>query len=153
MPLQFRINNIQFSDTLDNFLKPDSNSGNNSDFKPEDMDSLIVNLVAQNGFPMGFSVRMVLYDSVKKVMIKTIDASNLILPAPIDAAGKAAGKTESKTTINFNKAFFDAINSANKIILFFALNTSENGTKDVKIYSDYSIAFKVSVLAKPRIKL
>ena len=153
VPLQLWINNIQFSDTLDNFLKPDSNSGNNSDFKPEDMDSLIVNLVAQNGFPMGFSVRMVLYDSVKKVMIKTIDASNLILPAPIDAAGKVTGKTESKTTINFNKAFFDAINSANKIILFFTLNTSGNGTKDVKIYSDYTITFKASVLAKPRIKL
>jgi hypothetical protein len=153
VPLQFWINNIQFSDTLDNFLKPDNNSGNNSGFKPEDMDSLIVNLVAENGFPMGVSVRMVLYDSVKKVMIKTINASNLILPAPIDATGKASGITKSETKINFNKAFFDAINSANKIILFFTLNTSENGTKDVKIYSDYTISFNASVLAKPRIKL
>jgi hypothetical protein len=153
VPLQFWINNIQFSDTIDNFLKQDNTSGNNSDFKPEDMDSLIVNLVAENGFPMGVSVKMVLYDSVKKVTIKTINASNLILPAPIDATGKASGKTESKTTINFNKAFFDAINSTNKIILFFTLNTSENGTKDVKIYSDYTITFKASVLAKPRLKL
>jgi hypothetical protein len=153
VPLQFWLNNIQFSDTLDNFIKPDNSSNNNSSFKPEDMDSLQVNLIAQNGFPLGASLKMLLYDSVKKVVIKTIDAPGIILAAPVNATGKVTGKTESKTTINFNKAFFDAINSANKIILLFTLNTSENGTKDVKIYSDYSIIFKASVLAKPRIKL
>ncbi len=151
VPLTIWVNNIQFSDTLDNFLKPDKNS--NGSFSFEEMDSLKVNITAQNGFPMGISVKMMLYDSIKKSILKTIDASSFLLPAPVDASGKASGKTESTTTITFSQAFFDAINSANKVILMFAVNTAGNGTTDVKFYSDYAIIFKASVLAKPRLKI
>ena len=150
VPVTIWVNNIQFSDTLDNFLKPDKNS--NGSFSFENMDSLKVNITAQNGFPMGISVKMMLYDSVKKSILKTIDASNFLLPAPIDASGKSSGKTQSTTSITFSQAFFDAINSANKVILSFGVNTSGNGTTDVKIYSDYAIIFNASVLAKPRLK-
>jgi hypothetical protein len=151
VPLELRISDLQFSDTLDNFLKPDNN--NNSSFKVEDMDSLRVNIVANNGFPLGVSVKMLLYDSGKRAVVKTIDATNLLQPALVDANGKSTGKTESSTTIEFKKDFFDAINSANKIIFMFILNTTDNGTKDVKIYSDYSISFKASMVVKPNINL
>jgi len=151
IPMQFWLNNIQFSDTLDNFLK--SIDGTSGSFSPENMDSLKINLVAQNGFPMGASVKMILYDTIKKVIVRTVNSTNIILAAPVDGSGKVTGKTESKTTIEFEKAFFDSISSANKIILLFTLKTSGNGTTDVKLYSDYNIAFKATVFAKPRIKL
>jgi len=35
------------------------------------------------------------------------------------------------------------------MIFVFTLNTSGGGTKDVKIYSNYSISFKASVVVKP----
>jgi hypothetical protein len=150
LPLQLRISNLQFADTVDNFLK--LKSTDNSEVKPSDFDSLRVSIVAENGFPLGASVRLMLYDSQKNVVVKTIDASNLILPAPVDANGKSTGKTESTTTILFNKDFFDAASSADKIVFLFTLNTTGNGTSDIKIYSDYSLSFKASVLAKPNFK-
>jgi hypothetical protein len=151
VPLELWIKNLQFSDTLDNFLKPSNDTS--SSFKPEDMDFFQIKIVANNGFPLGAAIKMQLYDSVKNDTIKTINAKEIILPAPIGANGIASGKTESTTTIDFNKDFFSAINAADKIIFTFTLNTSENGTKDVKIYSDYSISFKVSLLVRPNIKL
>ncbi len=41
---------------------------------------------------------------------------------------------------------------ADKIIFKFTMNTTDNGSKDVKIYSDYKIDFKASLVLKPDIK-
>jgi hypothetical protein len=151
LPLQLWMKNLQFADTIDNFLK--LKSTDSSEVKPTDFDSLRIKIVAENGFPLGASVKLMLFDSVKKVVVKTIEASNLILPAPVDANGKSTGKTQSTTTLIFNKDFFDAAVTANKMIYMFILNTSGNGTTDVKIYSDYSLSFKATVIAKPDLKL
>jgi hypothetical protein len=151
VPMELWIKNLQFSDTLDNFLKPKNDSS--SSFKPEDMDYLQIKIVANNGFPLGAALKMQLYDSVKGDTIKTINAKEIILPAPIGSNGIANGKTESTTTIDFDKDFFSHINSADKIIFTFTLNTSENGTKDVKICFDYSISFRASVIVRPNLKL
>jgi hypothetical protein len=150
IPLQLRISNLQFADTVDNFLK--LKSTDKSEVKPSDFDSLRVKIIAENGFPMGVSVKLLLFDSVKNVVVKTIDASTLILPAPVDVNGKSSGKTESSTTILFNKDFFDAANSADMIIFLFTLNTSGNGTTDVRIYSDYTLSFKATIMARPNLK-
>ncbi len=151
VPLQLWIKNLQFADTVENFLK--LKSTDDSKVKPSDFDSVRINIVVQNGFPLGASLKLMLYDSVKKIVVKTIDASSLILPAPVDATGKSTGKTESTTTVRINKDFFDASASANMMIFIFTLNTSGNGTTDVKIYSDYSLSFKASVMVKPNLKL
>ena len=151
VPMQLWIQNIQFSDTLDNFLK--LKSTDNSPFNPADMDSLQIKITANNGFPLGVSVKLMLYDSVKKSVVKTIDATDFLKPAPIDANGLVTGITASSVTIDCSKTFFTAINSANKIIFMFTLNTTDNGTKDVKIYSNYSILFTASFFAKPNFNL
>jgi hypothetical protein len=150
IPLQLWMNNIQFSDTVDNFLK--LKSSDNSDIKPSDFDSLRINITVQNGFPLGASVKLMLYDPVKKMVLRTIDGSSLLLPAPVDGSGKSTGSTESTTTILFNKDFFDTAESAENIIFLFTLKTSGNGTTDVKIYSDNKLTFKASVMAKPNFK-
>lgn len=116
------------------------------------MDSLQVRIVANNGFPLGVSISMMLFDPVKPAVIKTIVADSLLLPAQVGTNGRTT-KTESTTTIRFNKDFFDAVNSADKIIFKFEMNTSGNGNKNVKIYSDYSISFKASLVVKPNLNL
>ncbi len=149
IPMELWINNLQFSDTVDNFL--DTGGSDNNSFKPEDIDSLRVIISAQNGFPFGVSLKMMLYDSVKKVVLKTIDSADILKPAPVNAKGEVivSGITESTASIEFTKEFFEAIKEADKIIFVFTLNTSDGGTKDVKIYSNYSISFKASVVVKP----
>jgi hypothetical protein len=151
VPMQFWIKNLQFSDTTDNFLKTKDNNANSS-FKPEDIDSLRLNIVVENGFPLGVSLKMILYDSVKKTNIRTIDATDFLKAATV-ANGVVTGKTESTTTIRLSKDFFSAISSADKVIFMFSMSTTGNGANDVKIYSNYSISFTASVVGKPNINL
>lgn len=150
IPMELRFNNLQFADTLDNFMKDDSGD---SPFDFGNFGLLKVILNASNGFPLGIGVKMSLYDSVTKSIKATIDGTDLLKPAPVDNTGKANGVTDSNTSIELTPDFFKSVNKADKIIFSFTLNTSDNGTKDVKIYSDYSIDFNAALIVKPDINL
>ncbi len=151
VPLEFRMNNLQFVDTVDNFLK--SSSGSTSSFKPEDFKLLRVDITAQNGFPLGISLKMSLYDPANHTIKSTIDATDLLKPAPVDTNGKSNGFTETTTHIEFTQEFFSSISTTDKIIFKFGLITSENGTKDVKIYSDNRIDYKAALVVQPVINI
>ena len=148
VPLEFRTN-LQFVDTINNFLK----TSGSSSFKPEDFKLLRVDLNAKNGFPVGISLKMSLYDPVTKTIKSTVDATDLLLAAPIDSNGKSNGTTETNTKIEFTQEFFSAINKADKIILTFGMKTTQNGTKDVRIYSDNSIEYNAALVAQPDINV
>ena len=152
VPLEFRLNNLQFTDTLDNFLKVDENS-NDGPLKPENFKFLRVDVTAKNGFPLGASLKMSLYNSITHTITNTVDAAGILEPALVDNNGKVTGVTETSTRIEFTKEFFSSINKADKIIFHFTLNTTGNGSKDVKIYSDYRIAFNAALVVKPDITL
>jgi hypothetical protein len=149
VPLEFRSNNLQFADTVNNFMK-DKNTG--SQIKTEDFDFLRVNITADNGFPFGVSLKMVLYDSASQAHVCTIDASDLIKEAPVDANGKVTAPMSTTTTITIDRQFWTSINTADKIIFVFSMNTTDSGSKDVKIYSYYKINFKAALVLKPDIK-
>ena len=149
VPMEFRMNNLQFTDTLDNFLKEGEESDN--PIKPENFELLQLDFIAKNGFPLGVSVKMSLYDEITKTIRHTIDASSLLGPAPVDANGKANGTKETTTNLKLTREFFDAVKTSDKIIVWFTLNTTSSGTTDVKIYSDYRIDFKAALIVKPDI--
>jgi hypothetical protein len=152
IPLALRMNNLQFADTIDNFLK-DKSTGNDNPLKPEDFQLLSINISAKNGFPLGVSMKMSLYNSSTKASISTVNASSILEPAPVDSNGKATGQTETSTSIEFTKEFFSSVNNADKVIFSFTLNSTGNGSQDVKIYSDYRINFNASLVVKPDINL
>jgi hypothetical protein len=146
------MNNLQFADTIDNFLK-DKSTGNDNPLKPEDFQLLSINISAKNGFPLGVSMKMSLYNSSTKASISTVNANSILEPAPVDSNGKATGQTETSTSIEFTKEFFSSVNNADKVIFSFTLNSTGNGSQDVKIYSDYRINFNASLVVKPDINL
>jgi hypothetical protein len=152
IPLDFRMNNLQFTDTVDNFIKDDGSSNDNS-VKPENFELLRINVTAKNGFPFGVSLKMSLYDSLTQTIKSTVNATDLLEPAPVDSNGKVSGTTETGTSIEFTKEFFSAAGKADKIIFQFTLNTTGSGSKDVKIYSDYRIDFNAALVVKPDINL
>jgi hypothetical protein len=150
VPLELRINNLQFTDTLNNFLADAFGKG--SGLSWEDFEIFRIDFDVKNGFPMGISLEMSLLDSLSHQVISTIGATDLIEPAPIDSDGKAIGVTISSTSITFTSEFFSSIKMADKIIYQFTLNTTDNDTKDVKIYSDYRLDFKAALVMKPDYK-
>jgi hypothetical protein len=150
VPLEFQINNLAFTDTMNNYLADVFD--NESEFNWDNFELFRIDFDVENGFPLGVSLKMDLRDSVSH-QVTSIDATDLLKPAPVNSDGVAIGVTESSTSITFTQEFFRSINGADKIILKFTLNTTENGTKGIKIYSDYRINFKAALVLKPDIKL
>jgi hypothetical protein len=147
VPMEFRINNLHFADTVDNFLKNDD-PDNESSFGPEDIQYLKVLIKAKNRFPLGVAVEMSSYDSVTEKKA-TVSAANLLKPALVDNNGRVTEAVESTTEIEITSAFWNSVSSADQIIFSFTLNTTDNTTKDVRIYSDYNIDFSASLIIKP----
>jgi hypothetical protein len=151
VPLEFRINNLSFTDTLDNFMQPDNSA--DSPVNPEDFEFLRIDITAENGFPLGVSLSMILYDSTTHTNKCTIDATDILEPAPVDANGKVTTPVTCETSIEINRDFWDSVDEADKIIFKFTLNSTDSGTRDVRIYSDYKIDFKAALVLKPDIKV
>ncbi len=149
VPLEFRMKNLQFADTLDNFLQSDT--GDDNPIKPENIKSLEFSLTATNYFPLEVSVKMSLYDETTRSIKSTIDATNLLEAAPVDANGRSNGFSETTTRLKLTGEFFEEIKNADKMIIWFNLNTASSGAVDVKIYSDYKINFKTALIFEPEI--
>jgi len=149
IPLDLQLTNLQFADTVDNFIK---NDDSDSEFGPEDFQFLRIMIAAKNGFPLGVSMKMSTYNTSTKSK-STVDATGILLPAPVDGNGKANGVTETSTTIEFTKEFFSSAKTADKIIFQFILNTTGTPPQEVKIYSDYMIQFNAALVVKPDINL
>jgi hypothetical protein len=151
VPLEFRINNLQFTDTVDNFMmNKDGNTDN--PFNPEDFEFLRIRIDAENGFPLGVSLSLILHDSTSGDNLCVIDATNVLVPAPVDASGKVTAPAVSTADIDISREFWESINLADKIIFRFIMNTTDGGSKDVRIYSDYKIDFKAALILKPDIQ-
>ena len=152
VPMELHINNLQFTDTIENFMI-EEDSGNDNPIKPENFDLLRIDIDAINGFPIGAGMSMSLYNPLTHTIINTVDATDILKPAQVDGNGKVTTPTESATSIEFTKEFFNEINNAAQIIFTFKLNSTDNGSKDVKIYSDYMINFKAALVLKPDINI
>jgi len=150
VPMEFRMTELTFTDTTDNFLQMDDPG--ESPVNPEDFEFLQIKIEAENGFPLGVSLSLVLYDSVSHENLCVIDASDILQPAPVNTEGRVTAPASCVTEINITRDFWESINVADKIIFKFTLNTTDSGTKDVKIYSDYKIDFKAALVLKPDIK-
>jgi hypothetical protein len=152
IPMELKVNNLQFTDTVDNFIKDDNNDPDNP-ANPGNFQKLRIIVAAKNGFPLGCSLKMSLYDSSAHLVKNTVDATGIIAPATVDADGKVNGVTETTTNIEFTKDFFSWVNKTDKIIFRFTLNSSGTTPQNVKIYSDYRIDFNAALVVKPDINL
>jgi hypothetical protein len=149
VPLEFRINDLQLSDTVDNFLINEEDGES-----PLDMLSrLKVDFYIENGFPLGGDISLALYDSLSATILEQIGTDDLFEPANVDGMGRVTAPKIHTSSIEFTPDFISAVESADKIILTFTLYTTNHGTEDVKVYSDYSIKFKAGVSLKANINL
>lgn len=148
LPLELSINNLQLTDTTDNFLSGD---GGSDEFNAEDLELVKIGLVLKNGFPFDINVKMSLYHSGTKTIKGTIDVPGLLKAAPVDATGKVNGISESNSTIEVTDQFLRNVESADQVI--FTFRTSTTNAANVKIYSDYRIDFNVSMFVKTKFNL
>lgn len=150
LPLEFRMDNLQFTDTTENFIKSEESSGTR--VKPEDFEFLRVDIDAENRFPLAVSLSMFLYDTITFQNIDTVNAVDVLKPAPVDANGRVIQAERSQTSIEIDRHFWESSGNAHMIVFSFTLNTTDNSTRDVRFYSDYGLDFKASLVLKPDIR-
>jgi hypothetical protein len=150
VPLEFRLNNLHFADTLDNPVQDEDFS--DSPLNPEDIETLKILMDIENGFPLGISLSVSLYDSTTHSIKSTVDAADILAPASVDANGRVITPAQCSTEIALTNDFWKWINDTDKIIISITLVTTDGGTKDVKIYSDYYLDYKAALFVKPDIK-
>ena len=150
IPMEFRVH-IQFTDTLENFLA--DMFDDDSDFSWEDFKTFRMDFNVKNGFPVGLELQLNLYDSVRKHIIDSIDATEILKAAAVDAEGKVTGDAETSVSINLTQEFLKSVDKADNIILNFRVNTTGIDPNNIKMYSDYRINFKAAIVVNSDINL
>ena len=141
VPMEFWINNLQLTDTVENFFMADENGDSPLDM----LSSLELRMYINNGFPLGGSISITMYDSLNSQVLSTLTTGTFFEPAPVDANGRVTSPAENTTTISMTEQFLDDAVVADRMIVTFTLFTTGSGSQDVKIYSDYHIEFKAGL--------
>lgn len=148
VPFEFRMTNLQFSDTTENFLKGDDEDS------PLDMaDEVNIHLWVDNGFPLGGEVSISLLDTLSSEILAVVTTGDILSAAMVDSEGRVISSTENTRVIKFDKDFLLAAKEAHSVIFTFTLNTTGGGDRDVRIYSDYTLSFKAGVSVSGQITL
>ncbi len=144
LPMEFWMNNLVLSDTIDNFLLPDEDGDSPLDF----IDEFELRMFIENGFPLGGKFSITLYDSTNAVEKSMIETGDFFDPAPVDANGIVTSSTEKSTVLTLTDEFMEDGLVAEKMIINFTFNTTGSGSQAVKIMSDYSIYFRAGLVVK-----
>ena len=143
VPLEFRMQDLVLQDTLAN---PFADEGNDtSGFSMRDLDYLLLHLGTDNGFPLDLSIRMYLYDSLTHVVEDSILFDRIVEAAPVDDQGRVTETVQTQQHVRIEGAQLAALEEVNALILSVTFNTSAGGSKSVKIYTDYALAFRMGV--------
>jgi hypothetical protein len=145
IPMDIKINNLQYSDTIDNFLKDE----NDNPVDPQNFEFVKLTLKARNGFPLGISIKLNTYNSQTNTILGTVNAGKILEPAPVDSNGKVTGYTESSTDITLTREFLESTGKADRLIFSFTAATANTA----KIYSDYNLTFNATLVVKPGINI
>ncbi len=143
VPLEFRMQDLRLQDTLENPFQTDEQD--TSGFSLQDVDYLDLYLGADNGFPMDLSMKMFLYDSLTGMVSDSIIFGKILDAAPVDAGGRVTESVKTKQTVRIEGPQLDHLTKVNALILQVTFNTSDGGTKPVKIYTDYTLGFHLAV--------
>lgn len=102
-----------------------------------------------NRFPFDANIKIVFMNDSNNIPIDSVIYNKIVTSAITDANGKTIQSSKSKTRISLDKSRLQKLiaNRANKIKTFTTFITENNGTKPIKIYSDYDMKINVGIIA------
>ncbi|MBK9994924.1 MAG: hypothetical protein IPP01_13280 [Saprospiraceae bacterium] len=131
MPLQFSATGISLADTVD----LDLNQNN-----IENIQSAILYLIADNGFPLESSIELTALDEAGNPIFKLLDGSQKISAGVLETNGKVNLKKRSKLSIPLDKNQIDLLIKTKKIKIVSTFDTKPD-MNSIKIYDSYKIDF------------
>lgn len=144
VPLEMELTDLLLSDTI------------GIDFSTEDIESLLLDMEAANGFPLGLSVDLSLYDSVRNVVLHTFEDIVLMKAAPVQGNGIVEpGSTSSSVAgIEISGSTVDHLRNAGHIIITARVNTGDHDSRQVPVrfQTTDSFDFRIKLRAILNIK-
>lgn len=143
LPLELLLTNLVLTDTVD------------VDLDAEDIDmigSLVIMLEVTNGFPLGVSMDMTLYDSIADRALHTFSDILLAEAAPVNEDGIfiPGNEVRSEAELEISGATVDHFKQATHFIMAARLNTGKYNDEQipVKLLTTCSLEFRIKVRAE-----
>ncbi len=142
LPLEMQLENLGFTDTIE--------------FEPgagdiDMIESLIMTMEVTNGFPLGASLDLSLYDSVENRVLHSFDNIVLMEASDVDQEGIAIPGREavSSAEVEITGATVDHFRQAGHIIISARMNTGkyDNRPVPVKLQTTSRMDFKIRIRA------
>ncbi len=149
IPLDLRIEDVVLGDTFDFDLFSENED---SDFGPDDIDSMRIEMVTKNHMPIDLGIQVYFVDTTRNwLRVDSLfgDDNYIFRSGEVDANGKVTGATEKLTRVELSRSQIENILDANKILMKAYVDTYDSQNRDVKFHSGDYLDFKL----KTRLKL
>ncbi len=133
IPLNFSSNHLTLSDTTGFSLGSDSVLNN--------LGAGTLTFNVDNGFPFALSISLVAIDSQNHFVDMLLSSATVASP-PLDTSFKVINKLHSQFIIPVDDARIEKLRNAKRMIVTASFTTAAS-PQHVKIYSDYSLDFKL----------
>jgi hypothetical protein len=144
LPLEGTASNFILGDTLPFSAFEDQALSDN-------VSSALFRIFTSNGFPLDVDIQVYFVDSVNTKLDSLIAApsSSLIIKSgPVDPTTKrviSSGITTPPVDITIDRAKLKKLSATKSLIIHAKATTTNAGTQDVKIYSDYKLEIKLGL--------
>jgi hypothetical protein len=119
----------------------------------EELQSLGLKLFFKNGFPIQTKVQVYFADTMGYVLDSLLQDDIILASAQVGSNGRVTIPTEKNTEIIYPEEKILNLRKVRKIYVKGTTSTYENGSKNVKIYSDYRLDLKIAGRAKLKFKI
>ncbi len=144
LPMDLRISEFTLEDTLEMDFK--ENISEESDM----VDYLLIRLDTENGFPIDLDLQGYFTDSAYVVLdsLITTTSGKVLSAGTLDQEGGVDQAGSNRTEIIFDRTRVEGIEDTKYIIFSAGISTAEQGTRDVKFYTDYTLEFRLAMSAE-----
>jgi hypothetical protein len=142
IPLEGSLKNLVFQDTIMFKFQ-----------EVEELQSLGLKLFFKNGFPIETKVQVYFADTMGYVLDSLLQDDLLLASALVGNNGRVTTASEKTSEILYPEEKILRLKKVRKIYVKGTTSTFQNGSKNVKIYSDYRLDLKIAGRAKLKFKI
>jgi hypothetical protein len=139
-----RAEGLELADTFDFAI------GGEKGFSRENIKSFMFQLETENRLPLDVSIQAYLMDGDEEILDSLFNEQNRnILPSGVvDDNGKVIMTTYKKVEVILTESQIDNVFITQKIMIKVFMETTDQGTRDIKFYSTNSLGFKLGARAE-----
>ncbi len=148
LPLNIRIEDFKLEDTVEFSL-----TGFNVEQMDFEINSLEIKILTTNWMPIDINLQVLMVDSAYNVLDSLFNADNTnILPSGNVVNGIVTLPSEEEVTVHVVSDNFEAVKETKYLIINATIESTDEGQTPVKLYSHYSIDFRVSLSLDAKIE-